>query len=103
MLEAIFSYIEDHYAEPISLSDVAAAVNLTPGYLTTAVRRRTGRTVLDWITERRLAEARHLLITTDESVEQIGKLAGYSDPTYFIRTFKRAHGTTPAVWRRANR
>ena len=51
----------------------------------------------------RLAEARHLLITTDESVERVGELAGYRDPTYFIRSFKRAHGMTPAVWRRTNR
>jgi AraC family transcriptional activator of pobA len=103
MLAEIFQVIEEHYAEPISLKTVARAVNLTPGYLTTLVRRRTGRTVLEWIQERRMAEARRLLLETDESVERIGARVGYDDPTYFARRFRSAHKTTPASWRNSNR
>ena len=102
-LAGVFQFIEEHYAEPISLKDVARAVNLSPGYLTTFVRRRTGRTVLEWIHERRMAEARRLLVETDESVERIGARVGYDDPTYFARRFRSAHKTTPASWRNANR
>jgi AraC family transcriptional regulator, transcriptional activator of pobA len=61
LLASVFEFIEEHYREPISLATVAAAVGLTPGYLTTTVRRKTGRTVQRWITERRMAEARTLL------------------------------------------
>ena len=82
---------------------MAATVNLSPSYLTTAIRERTGCTVVEWISERRMAEARRLLGETDRSVENIGARIGYDDPTYFACRFRRAHGTTPAIWRSANR
>ncbi len=103
VLAGVFGFIEDHYAEPISLKDVARAANLSSGYLTTLVRRQTGRTVLEWIAERRMAEARRLLVETDESVERIGARVGYDDPAYFARRFRSAHKATPASWRNANR
>ncbi|HEX5849096.1 MAG TPA: AraC family transcriptional regulator [Rubrobacter sp.] len=103
VLAEIFRFIEDRYAEPISTKDVARAVNLSSGYLTTLVRRRTGRTVLEWIVERRMAEARRLILETDESIERIGARVGYEDPTYFARRFRSAHKATPAAWRNANR
>lgn len=103
ILAEIFRFVEEHYAEPISLKDVAQAVNLSRGYLTTLVRRSTGRTVLEWIQERRMAEARRLLVETDDSVERIGARVGYGDPTYFARRFRGAHKVTPAAWRNANR
>lgn len=103
LLAAVFAVIEARYAEPISLKDVAHAVSLSPGHLTTVIRRKTGRTVLEWITERRLAEARRLLVETDRSIEEIGRAVGYAEAGYFVRSFRRAHGTTPAGWRRAGR
>jgi AraC family transcriptional regulator, transcriptional activator of pobA len=101
LLAAVFDVIEARFAEPISLRDVAAAVRLSPGHLTTAVGRRTGRTVQQWITERRMAEARRLLAGTDLPVEAVAARAGYRDTGWFIRQFRRDHGTTPAAWRRA--
>jgi AraC family transcriptional activator of pobA len=85
------------------LKDVARAVSLSPGHLTTVVRRKTGRTVLEWIAERRMVEARRLLVQTDLAVEEVGRRVGYGHPGYFVRTFRRAHGSTPLGWRRAGR
>ena len=103
VLEAVFSYIDEHFAEPISLADVARAVGRTPGYLTTSLRSATGRTVLEWITARRMIEARRLLIESDADIATIGERVGYIDPTYFIRQFRRVHGVTPLMWRRSHR
>lgn len=103
LLADVFNFIEQHYRERISLKDVAWAVSLSPGYLTTVVRRKTGRTVQEWIAERRLAEARRQLVATDLAVEEVGQMVGYNDPVYFVRSFRRAHGTTPLAWRRAGR
>jgi AraC-like DNA-binding protein len=103
LLADIFAYIEDHYTEGISLRGVARAVHLTPGYLTTLVRQKTGRPVQEWIAERRLHQARRLLVETDLGVEEIATATGYRDPAYFARQFKRAHGMTPLTWRRASR
>jgi AraC family transcriptional regulator, transcriptional activator of pobA len=103
LLAEVFGFIEERYRERISLKDVARAVSLSPGHLTTVVRRKTRRTVQEWIAERRMAEARRLLVQTDLAVEEVGRRVGYGDPGYFVRSFGRAHGVTPLGWRRAGR
>lgn len=103
LLAEVFSFIDRYYGERTSLKDVARSVSLSPGHLTTLVRRKTGRTVQEWIGERRMAEARRLLIETDLVVEEVGRLVGYEDPGYFARSFRRAHNTTPRSWRRTGR
>lgn len=103
MLGAVFGIIEDRHAQPLSLKDVAAELGLTPGYLTTQVRRKTGRTVQEWIAERRMTQARRLLVETDDTVAAIAERVGYADPAYFVRTFRRVHGITPLRWRQTGR
>jgi AraC family transcriptional activator of pobA len=99
LMADVFAVIERGHAEPLSLRDVADEVGMTPGHLTTLVRRRTGRTVGEWIIERRMAESRRLLADTDLSVGEIARRVGISDPAYFSRLFRRAHGTNPRTWR----
>jgi AraC-like DNA-binding protein len=99
LLTRVFRFIEAHYREPISLQDVSAAVGHAPTYLTSLVRRETGRTVLTWIVERRMATARYLLLETDQSVQQVASAVGYRHTGLFIRQFSRLHGTTPHAWR----
>jgi AraC family transcriptional activator of pobA len=101
LLADVFGFIEARYHERISLRDVASAVNLSPAHLTTTVRRKTGRTVQEWIAERRMAQARRLLVETDLTVEEIGRKVGYADPAYFVRSFRTTHGTSPLRWRNA--
>lgn len=103
LLAEVFDFIEWHYPEPISLREVAGAVNISSGHLTTVVRRKTGRPVQAWITERRMAQARRLLAGTDLSVAEVGLRVGYTDPGYFVRTFRHAHSATPLQWRQAGR
>lgn len=103
LLAAVFEFIEAHYSEPISLATVAAEVGLTPGHLTTVVRRKTGRSMQRWITERRMAEARRLLRETDLTVETVAARTGYRQPSFFIKHFRRDHAVTPAAWRRRAR
>jgi len=99
LLAEVFSVIDRHRGEPLSLRDVAGELGVTPGHLTTVVRRRTGRTVQEWIIERRMAEARSLLSSTELSVAEVARRVGISDPGYFSRQFRRTHGTSPRTWR----
>jgi AraC family transcriptional activator of pobA len=103
LLAEVFSVIEKHYSEPVSLRDVAALVGRSPAYLTTQMRKLTGRTVGEWLIEYRMGKARKLLIETDTPIEIISIGVGYHDPNYFTRLFHRMHGTTPLRWRGINR
>ncbi len=99
LLAAVFEVIERRYHEPISLTDVAAELALTAGHLTTVVRRKTGRTVQQWIAQRRMRQARLLLAETDLTVAAISHRVGYPDVSYFIKRFRADHQVTPAQWR----
>jgi AraC-like DNA-binding protein/quercetin dioxygenase-like cupin family protein len=100
LVAQVLEFVENRYHEAISLRDVAAAVGLTPGHLTTVVGRATGRTVQQWITERRMREARRLLADTDLTVADVARRIGYRDAGYFVRRFRSAHRVTPTAWRR---
>jgi AraC family transcriptional activator of pobA len=50
-----------------------------------------------------MAQARRLLAETDLSITELGRRVGYTDPVYFVKSYRRAHGTTPLRWRRAGR
>jgi AraC-like DNA-binding protein len=96
-----FEVIDARYADGISLSDVAVAVGRSPAYLTTLMRRTTGRTVVEWIVERRMLEARRLLLETDLTIAEIGRNVGYGHRAHFVRSFRRMHGMSPLAWRAA--
>jgi AraC family transcriptional activator of pobA len=95
--------IEARCLGPLTLLEVARAVKRSPAYLTTAVKQSTGRTVVEWIIEGRMAEARRRLTETDEYVDVIAERVGYADPSHFVRLFRRHHGKAPAAWRSQQR
>jgi AraC-like DNA-binding protein len=96
-------FIERNCLRPLALEDVARAVGRSPAYVTTALSRATGRSAVEWIITGRLAQARRLLLHSDERIELIAERVGYADATHFIRLFRREHGVTPAAWRASRR
>ena len=101
LVRDVFHVIESRYRSPIGLADVAKAVDRSPAYLTHAIRGETGRTVLQWIIERRMREAERLLIDTDQPLHAIASAVGYDNVSYFIRQFTKRHGAPPGGWREA--
>lgn len=98
-LNQVFRFIEAHYHQPISLTDVAQAASYSPAYLTNLVQTQTNRTVKRWIIERRMAQARWLLATTAQTVNEIAASVGYTDVSYFVRQFRQFHNVSPHAWR----
>lgn len=103
LVERVFDEIEATFREPISAGDVARALGYTPGYLTTLVRRRTGRPLLEWITERRMTEVRRMLRETDLPLGVVASRTGLGDAAYLVRRFRDRYGITPQRWRRGQR
>lgn len=103
LLTAVFQVIEDRYQRPISLNTIAMEVAQSKGHLASVVKRRTGRTVGQWIAERRMREARRLLVDTNLTITAIASQVGFHDPGYFTRRFRLEHQLAPQAWRQAGR
>lgn len=96
-------FIEQNCLRRLTLDDVAAAVGRSPAHVTSALKQATGRSAGEWIVSGRMAEARRLLLHSDERVDAVADRVGYADATHFIRMFRRTHGATPAAWRAERR
>ena len=96
VLAQTFDVIERRFDQPISLDDVAAEVALSSSHLARTVRRLTDRTVNEWIVQRRMVEARRLLLETDLKVDAVARRSGFTDTSHFRRQFRREHGS---AWR----
>ena len=102
-VEKVLNFIEANHHRPLELQEVALKMGYSAAYLTDMIRRKTGRTIKQWIIETRMNTARKLLLNTEKSVTQIAHQAGYTDTGYFIRQFKKLHGNTPHSWRNHSR
>ena len=99
----VFEFIELNYHQSISLKEVAQAVGYSSAYLTDLVRRLTGKTVNNWIIERRIAEASTLLLETNDSVDEIALKVGYQNINHFYCQFRDYYKNTPRAWREVQR
>ncbi|MBT1160777.1 AraC family transcriptional regulator [Bifidobacterium sp. SO1] len=91
--------IQQRFAEPLSLSDIAAAGRVSRSQCCLLFKRYVGHTPNEYLTERRVEEAKRLLAGTDGSVTEIAKACGFSSPSYFISVFRRRLGATPKEYR----
>ncbi|BAZ71109.1 transcriptional regulator (plasmid) [Fischerella sp. NIES-4106] len=103
LLCEVFEFIELNYHQSIRLKEVAQAVGYSSAYLTDLVRRLTGKTVNNWIVERRIAEASTLLLETNYSVEEIALKVGYQNINHFYCQFRNYYKNTPRAWRESQR
>ena len=92
------TFINEHYAEPLTLEAVASAVGYSKRHLATCFRRETGRTV-----HRQLAHVRvrHALeqIRRGEKIEAVSLMVGYKSKKNFYHQFKKIVGVTPIAYR----
>lgn len=102
ILRRAISYIKENYAV-LTEGEVAAAVGVTPAYLSRVFRRGMHTTFSDFLGTVRLGEAERLLLTTDKSVTEIAETVGFSTAAYFISLFRKTHEETPARYRRRRR
>lgn len=96
---AAMSYIESSLGSEQRVPDIARRVGISHNQLTRLFRRSTGRTVVGYIRGRRLARARHLLVTTSLPVSTIGASVGIYDPQTFARACHAEFGCSPTAIR----
>ena len=91
-------FMEDHYAQPITVAQVAAAVGRSPKHLGTLFRQHAGTTVHEYLVRVRLRRAVHL-ICSGEKIEAVSLLVGYRSKKNFYRHFRSHMGSTPSTYR----
>lgn len=94
------SLIEQHFRQKLGVADYANALGVTPGHLNYLCKRHLGSNASDMITGRMLTEACRMLVHTNQSIGNIGANLGFTDPSYFSRTFKRELQQSPLSYRR---
>ena len=88
------------YDPGLASSAIARHVGLDPWQFCRRFRAVTGMTCSEFITGRRMAEARRLLKMEDLLIKEIAYRLGFGDPNYFSRRFKRVVGISPTAYRR---
>lgn len=98
-LSNTISYINEHFAKPISLEALAAQASLSPYYFTRVFTRQTGMTPHQYLIATRIAAAKFLLKTTELPVKEIGFSCGFSSESSFCTTFRKWEHMTPSEYR----
>jgi CheY-like chemotaxis protein len=95
--------IHVRYAEALTRDDIARQVGISPDYLTDCFHQELGITPMTYLRRYRILRARALLEATDLPIIQVAMQTGFSDGTYFTRTFQREAGMSPRAYRRSRR
>ena len=99
LTQRCITYIDFHYAEPLSLSFFADMCHVTKSYLSTLFKKETDTNITDYIHSVRIRHALVLLNSTALPIHAIATSCGYSDINYFIKIFKRLNGNSPKQYR----
>lgn len=99
-IDTVISFIHNHYAEDISLEQLAELFYISPYYLCREFKRCTNRTIVQYINVTRIMNAQRKFMETDLNVTQISKETGFSNVTHFNRVFKNVTGTTPSGFKK---
>lgn len=100
-LDAVFDYIAKHYARQITESEVAKTCAMSPFGFSRAFHAASGITFRDYLCEYRLAQSKRLLENSGVSVTDVAAMAGFNDPSYFARLFRKRAGMSPSAYRAA--
>ncbi len=93
-------YISAHYAEDISLQDVADHVHLNSSYFSTLFKKKQGQGFNEYLVSYRIEMAKRLLAETNLSIANVGKQVGYADAAYFSKLFTKVVGIRPKDFRK---
>ena len=99
MVEELDNYIRENVSDEISNTEIGAVFGYHPFYVSRMLKERRGMTLRQYIISYRLKMAKKLLETTDRSAGEIAEECGFTDASYFAKTFKAAFGITPKEYR----
>ena len=100
MSQIILAFLDQHFAdEDISLTLVAGELHFSPSHLAREFKADTGKSIKEYITEKRIRAAKQLLADPTVKVGDVARKVGYSNARSFINIFKKYTGLTPGEYK----
>ncbi|HLT53225.1 MAG TPA: AraC family transcriptional regulator [Flavobacteriaceae bacterium] len=98
-IKKVHDFVHDNYHQKILLTDISDLVNMSPSSFNRFIKKRAGKTFINYVNDVRLIYATKLLINTDMSVSEISYSCGFNNLSNFNRIFKKAKKLTPSEYR----
>lgn len=99
----VLKYIENHYMEKITVSQIASAVDFSSSHFMRYFKEMMGTSFVEYLKEYRLTMASRLLTSSDSAILDIAAEVGFENLSYFNRAFKKKFQMTPRQFRREAR
>jgi two-component system response regulator YesN len=94
-MEEVYRYVQDHYANEISLEVIANLFHVSKEYLSKTYKMQFGENLMEHIRRLRMVKARELIMDNRMQIKHIATSVGYVDVSYFYRVFKKFYGISP--------
>ncbi len=98
IITEIKKILNSRLTENVTINDLSKQIFLTPQYICTIFKQRTGMTINEYITKQRVDKAKNMLLSGNYKLYEIAPMVGYKDVKYFSRVFKRATGVIPSEY-----
>lgn len=96
---SVFNYINEHFTEEISINALSKQLYISPEYFCCRFKKFFNMSPQQFITQKRISHAKHLLLSTDLPVSTIAQQCGYRDPLYFSKIFSKYALCSPSNFR----
>jgi len=103
MPSRIRAYVDEHYAEAITLEKMAADFYMNPYYFSSFFKKQMGQNFKTYVTDIRMSKASALLHNPDLMIYEIAERVGYNNVRHFSDTFKKKYGQVPQDYRQSGR
>jgi AraC-like DNA-binding protein len=98
-MKLVYEYVQNKFTEKISLEEVSNVVNMTSISFNRFIKKRTGKTFVNYINDIRIGYAARWLIEKDLSISEIAFKSGFNNLANFNRSFKAIKKQTPSQYR----
>ncbi|MDT0643746.1 AraC family transcriptional regulator [Zunongwangia sp. F363] len=98
-IKTIYEYVQENYQNKISLNEMATLINMSPVSFNRFIKKRTGKTFIEYVNDTRIGYAARWLIEKDLSIAEIAFKCGFNNIANFNRVFKKTKNCTPSQYR----
>ncbi|OWA35473.1 AraC family transcriptional regulator [Saccharibacillus sp. O16] len=99
-LQFMLSFIHRHYADPITLQEIADAAHLSLSECARSFKKTVRMTPYDYLIQYRIRKSTERLLETDDTITEIARQVGFNHVNHFIQSFKKVQGQTPGEFRK---